>query len=72
MIVYKRKLSVEDLINLNDDEQLVYYKNENNAITIDYVNDFYLVREKQISNNELIEEVTLKSVNEVMEFVINN
>lgn len=69
MIVYKRKLTVEDLINLNDDEQLVYYKNENNAITINHINDFYLVREKQISNNELIEEVTLKTINEIMEFI---
>lgn len=69
MIVYKRKLTVEDLINLNDDEQLVYYKNENKAITINHVDDFYLVREKQISNNELIEEYTLKTVNEIMELV---
>lgn len=71
MIVYKRKLTMEDVDNLVMDEELIYYKTEDIAIVVLKINDGYVVRKKGISENELIDEAVLKRVEEVIEFVQN-
>lgn len=71
MIVYKRKLTMDDICNLDKDEELIYYKTDDVAIVVDKVNDKYVARKKRISDNELIEEELLKRVDEVMDFAQN-
>ena len=56
MIIYKREMTLEDIANLDEDEELIYYMADNIAITINKSNNQYIVRKKQISDNELIEE----------------
>ena len=70
MIIYKRELNADDLKNLNDGEELIYYKSDEVAMTISIIMDEnFLVRIKRISDNKLIEEVILKTIEEVMEFI---
>lgn len=69
MIIYKRELNVDDLDNLKDDEELIYYKSEEVAITIMIVKNRFIVRKKRISDNKLIEESFLETIEDVMEFV---
>lgn len=71
MIIYKRKITLEDVANLDDGEELIYYKTDNIAITINQSNDRYIVRKKQIADNELMDEVFLKTVDEVIDFIEN-
>lgn len=47
MIVYKRLLQKKDIQNLEDDEELIYYKDNNIAFTINQANDNYIVRKKR-------------------------
>ena len=71
MIIYKRKITLEDVANLDDGEELIYYKTDNIAITINQSNDRYIVRKKQIADNKLMDEVFLKTVDEVIDFIEN-
>ena len=71
MIIYKRKITQEDIINLKSDEELIYYKTEDIAITVNRVDGKYILRKRGISENELIDEIVLKTVNETMEHVEN-
>ena len=71
MIIYKRKITQEDIINLKNDEELIYYKTEDIAITVNRVDDNYVLRKRGISENELIDEIVLKTVNETMEHMEN-
>ncbi len=71
MIIYKRKITLEDVANLDDGEELIYYKTDNIAITINQSNDRYIVRKKQIADNDLMDEVFLKTVDEVIDFIEN-
>ena len=71
MIIYKRKITLEDVANLDDGEELIYYKTDNIAITINQSNDRYIVRKKQIADNELMDESFLKTVYEVIDFIEN-
>ncbi|WP_400230012.1 hypothetical protein [Methanobrevibacter smithii] len=71
MIMYKRKITLEDVANLDDGEELIYYKTDNIAITINQSNDRYIVRKKQIADNDLMDEVFLKTVDEVIDFIEN-
>lgn len=71
MIVYKRKLTMDDICNLDKDEELIYYKTDDVAIVVEKVNDKYVARKKRISDNELIDEELLKRVDEVMDFAQN-
>lgn len=71
MIIYKRKITKEDIINLKNDEELIYYKTEDIAITVNRVDDNYVLRKRGISENELIDEIVLKTVNETMEHMEN-
>ena len=69
MIIYKRKPTSEDVANLDMEEELIYYKSDEIALCINYVDDRYLVRKKQISSNELLYDKILKTIDEVMEFI---
>lgn len=69
MIVYKRLLQKKDIQNLEDDEELIYYKDNNIAFTINQTNDNYIVRKKKIFNNELIDERFLKTIEQVVKIV---
>ncbi len=68
MIVYKRKLEGEDVANLSDDEELIYYLDEEIAFTVIKVKDKYVARKKVISSNEMIDEKVLDEISEVIEF----
>ena len=68
MIVYKRKLEIEDIGNLSNDEELIYYRDEEIAFTVIKVKDKYIARKKGICSNEKIEEKVLNNIGEVIEF----
>ena len=69
MIVYKRELNVDDFDNLDDGEELIYYKSDEVAVIIVISNNRIIARKRRISGNELIEEAFLKTTEDVMEFV---
>lgn len=54
---------------LEADEELIYYISDNIAITIKQHDNRYIVRKRQISDNKIIEEAPLNSVDEVMDFI---
>ena len=68
MIVYKRKLEIEDIGNLSNDEELIYYRDEEIAFTVIKVKDKYMARKKVICSNEKIDEKVLNNIGEVIEF----
>lgn len=69
MIIYKRKIKKEDIGNLENEEKLIYYISDDAAVTIDKINDEYLIRKKDISENEVIDEIFLKTIDESMKFI---
>ena len=69
MIIYKRELDADDLDNLNREEELIYYKSDEIAITINIVKDSFIVRKKRISDNELLQESFFKTIREVIAFI---
>ena len=71
MIIYKRKITKEDIFNLDKKEQLIYYKTDDIAITIDRIEDKYVVRKKRISDNEKIDEKIIKPIEEILDFIEN-
>ena len=68
MIVYKRKMTREDIEGLEEEEELIYYLSDETAVLINKVKKQYIVRKKNIENNELIEEAKLSTIDDVMEF----
>ena len=69
MIVYNRKLEKIDISNLDDEEELIFYKDNNIAFTINKIDDSYVLRKKKIFNNELIDERFLKTIEQVVKIV---
>lgn len=69
MIIYKRKITEEDIANLDKEEQLIYYKTEDFAITINRIEDEYLVRKKRISDYEKIDEKIIKTIDDALDFI---
>jgi len=69
MIVYNRLIKKEDFQNLQEDEELIYYKNNNIAFTINQANGNYVIRKKKIFNNELMDERFVKTVEQIMKIV---
>ena len=69
MIVYKRSLQKEDVQQLDDSEELIYYYSNNVAYTIVQVENRYAVRKKKIFNNQLIDEKILKTIEQVIKVV---
>lgn len=68
MIVYKRKMTREDIEGLEEEEELIYYLSDETAVLVNQVKKQYIARKKNIENNELIEEAQLRTIDEVMEF----
>lgn len=71
MIIYKRNITEEDILNLDKEEQLIYYKTDDIAITINKIEDNYVVRKKRISDNSKIYEKTIKTIEEILDFIEN-
>lgn len=69
MIVYKRKLKKEDVQQLDDNEELIYYYSNNIAYTIVSIDNSYAVRKKKVFNNQLVEERMLKTIEQVIKVV---
>ena len=66
MIVYNRELRKKDILNLKDDEELIFYKDNNIAFTINHVDTQYVLRKKKIFNNELVSERFVKTSEQVL------
>ena len=69
MIVYNRKLEKIDISNLDDKEELIFYKDNNIAFTINKIDDSYVLRKKKIFNNELIDERFVKTAEQIVKIV---
>ena len=69
MIVYNRKLEKKDILNLKDSEELIFYKDNNIAFTINQVDNNYVIRKKKIFNNELIDERFVKTADQLIKIV---
>ena len=69
MIVYNRKLEKIDISNLDDEEELIFYKDNNIAFTINQIDDSYVLRKKKIFNNELIDERFVKTIEQIVKIV---
>ena len=70
MIVYKRNLRKTDIYNLDNEEELIYYYNNNVSYSVNQLRDEnYIVRKKKIFNNELMEERIIKTVEQVVKFI---
>lgn len=66
MIVYKREVKKEDILNLGLDEELIYYKDNNIAYLVNHIDDSYVIRKKKIFNNQILMERVLKTVEQVV------
>lgn len=69
MIIYKRELEREDAENLSNNEELIYYKSEDIAITINRVENRFIVRKVRIGDGEKLQESLLNTLDEAMEFI---
>lgn len=69
MIVYRRGLKREDVLNLEPDEELIYYKDNNIAFTILGIDNKYVLRKKKIFNNQLVDERFVKTVEQIIKVV---
>lgn len=69
LIVYNRKLEKIDISNLDDEEELIFYKDNNIAFTINKIDDSYVLRKKKIFNNELIDERFIKTAEQIVKIV---
>ena len=69
LIVYNRKMEKKDILNLDTEEELIFYKNNNIAFTLNHVNGNYVLRKKKIFNNELIDERFIKTAEQILKIV---
>ena len=70
MIVYNRQLKKDDIINLDIDEELIFYRDNNIAYTINRLYEgSYIIRKKKIFNNELTDEKILKTVEQIIKTI---
>lgn len=69
LIVYNRKLEKKDILSLRDEEELIFYKDNNIAFTINQIDNNYVLRKKKIFNNELVDERFLKTVEQIIKVV---
>ena len=68
-IVYNRKLEKKDILSLRDEEELIFYKDNNIAFTINQIDNNYVLRKKKIFNNELVDERFLKTAEQIIKVV---
>lgn len=69
MIVYKRKIKKRDIQNLENDETLLYYYSNNIAYILRRVNNNYVIRKKKVFNNQLVDEKTVKTIEQCIKVV---
>ena len=69
LIVYNRKLEKKDILSLRDEEELIFYKDNNIAFTINQIDNNYVSRKKMIFNNELVDERFLKTAEQIIKVV---
>lgn len=69
LIVYNRKLEKKDILNLRAEEELIFYKDNNIAFTINQIDNNYVLRKKKIFNNELVDERFLKTAEQIIKVV---
>lgn len=69
MIVYKRKLKKEDVQQLDNDEELIYYYSNNIAYTIVSIDNSYVIRKKKVFNNQLVDEKFVKTIEQILKVV---
>lgn len=69
MIVYNRKLEKDDVLSIDNDEELIFYKDNNIAFTINKIDNNYIIRKKKIFNNEIIDERKIKTSEQVVKIV---
>ncbi len=69
MIVYNRDLRKEDIKSLVEDEELIFYKDNNIAFSINQVDSKYVLRKKKIFNNELVDEKFIKTAEQIIKIV---
>ena len=71
MIVYNRLIKKEDIASVKDGEELIYYKDNNIAYTINQLyNQSYIIRKKKIFNNQLMEEKICKTPAQIIKNII--
>ena len=69
LIVYNRKLEKKDILSLRDEEELIFYKDNNIAFTINQIDNNYVLRKKKIFNNEFVDERFLKTAEQIIKVV---
>ena len=69
LIVYNRKIEKRDILSLKDSEELIFYKDNNIAFTINQVDNNYIIRKKKIFNNEVIDERFVKTADQLIKSV---
>ena len=69
LIVYNRKIEKKDILSLRDEEELIFYKDNNIAFTINQIDNNYVLRKKKIFNNELVDERFLKTAEQIIKVV---
>lgn len=69
LIVYNRKLEKKDILSLRAEEELIFYKDNNIAFTINQIDNNYVLRKKKIFNNELVDERFLKTAEQIIKVV---
>lgn len=69
LIVYNRKIEKRDILSLQGSEELIFYKDNNIAFTINQVDNNYIIRKKKIFNNEVIDERFVKTADQLIKIV---
>lgn len=69
MIVYNREITKNDVLNLEQDEELIYYRDNNIAYTINHLDNSFIIRKKKIFNNQIVDERTVKTVEQIIKVV---
>lgn len=69
LIVYNRKIEKKDILSLQGSEELIFYKDNNIAFTINQVDNNYIIRKKKIFNNEVIDERFVKTADQLIKIV---
>lgn len=71
MIIYNRQLKKDDIMRLEADEELIFYRDNNIAYTINHLHEGnYIIRKKKIFNNELVGERIFKTAEQVVKAII--
>lgn len=70
MIIYNRQLKKDDILNLKNDEELIFYRDNNIAYSINHLTmSNYIIRKKKIFNNELIDEKIFKTAEQIIKAI---